>query len=138
MTTGKQPNRGFTLIELMIVIAVISILAAIAFPSYQSHVQKTRQTEMKGLLSGFATALENYRAQNFSYEDAGTALTPPTNLYYTVTLNVDADFRGYTLLATPKAGQTGTGAMAINETGQNCLLKTNDTSCTPGTDPSWN
>lgn len=137
MNTVKQSSQGFTLIELMIVVAIISVIAAVAFPSYKDHVQRTRQAEMQGQMSAFATTLENYRSQNFSYEDADTTLTAPSNDYYTVTLNVDADFRGYTLVAAAKGSQKGGGAMAINEAGETCHLKTNDTSCTLGTDPAW-
>lgn len=135
MNTGIKSPQGFTLIELMITVAIIAILAAVAYPSYQSHVQKTRQTEMKGTLTDFATTLENYRSQNFSYENAGTALTTPSNDFYTVTLKVDADTRGYLLLAAPKGSQSGTGALGMNETGETCLNKSSDTSCTPGTNP---
>ena len=135
MNSDKKRQQGFTLIELMIVVAIIAIIAAVAYPSYQSHVQRTRQAEMQGALTDFATTLESYRSQNFSYEDAGTTLTTPSNAVYDVTLSVDGDNRGYLLLAKPKGSQAGMGAMGMNEAGQTCLNKASDTSCTPGTDP---
>ncbi len=135
MKTGKQSAQGFTLVELMIVVGIIGILGTIAYPSYVDYVQNARQSDMQGVLIDFASDLEGYRSQNFSYKDANTTLTTPTNDFYTINLSVDADNRGYTLLAKPKGGQTGTGAMGINEAGQTCLNKSNDTTCTPGTNP---
>ena len=135
MKTGKQSAQGFTLIELMVVVGIIGILGAIAYPSYVKYVQNARQSDMQGILIDFASDLEGYRAQHFSYENADTNLTTPTNEFYNLSLSVDSDNRGYTLLAKPKGGQTGTGAMAVNEAGQTCLDKSNDNTCSPGTNP---
>lgn len=133
----KQYSSGFTLIELMIVVAIVAIIAAFAYPSYTRQVQSTRQNAAQGEMMSYATTLENYRAQNFSYAGAEGATTAPTVDSYTIVLNVDGDNRGYVMLARPTGGQAGTGALGLNERGQNCLLATNDTSCVPGTDPAW-
>jgi type IV pilus assembly protein PilE len=51
-------NKGFTLIEVMIVVAIVGILAAVAYPSYQDHVRKSRRAEAQSALMGLAAAME--------------------------------------------------------------------------------
>jgi len=60
----KQAQRGFTLIELMIVIAIIGILAAIAIPAYQNYTIRSQVTEGLSLADGWKTAISEYYAQN--------------------------------------------------------------------------
>lgn len=54
----KNVQKGFTLIELMIVVAIIGILAAVAIPSYQNYTKKARFTEVVSLTGGYKTAIE--------------------------------------------------------------------------------
>ncbi len=65
--------RGYTLIELMIVVAVIGILAAISYPSYIEQVQSSRRSDANGALMGLAAALERRFTTNGNYCDAGGA-----------------------------------------------------------------
>lgn len=69
----RRTQPGFSLIELMIVIAVIGVLAAIALPNYQSYMMRTACEDAKGVLAGAANSMERYRAQNNSYTGANLA-----------------------------------------------------------------
>jgi type IV pilus assembly protein PilE len=74
---GSIQTKGFTLIELMIAVAVVGILASIAYPSYTDHVRRTRRADAQGALMGLANAMERYFTQNSTYCDAAGAGTPP-------------------------------------------------------------
>ena len=63
----KKRNDGFTLIELMIVVAIIGILAAIAIPNFLNYQCKSKQSEAKQALKAYATGVETYMAENDIY-----------------------------------------------------------------------
>ncbi len=69
-THRAKPHQGFTLIELMIVVAIIGVLAAIAYPSYQQYVDRNDCETAKGTLLTSANALERRRAETGSYAGA--------------------------------------------------------------------
>ncbi len=71
-------NRGFSLIELMIVVAIVAVLAAIAYPSYQQYVRRTAIADAELSLNGLAQALERHRAQNGTYAGAADGAGVPT------------------------------------------------------------
>ena len=70
----RKSTTGFTLIELMITVAVVGILAAIAYPSYMDHIRKTRRAEAKSLLTSTAAREEQYFLDNKTYTSSMTAL----------------------------------------------------------------
>ncbi|MHB0774320.1 pilin [Halomonas sp. WWR20] len=65
-------QSGFTLIELMIVVAIIGILAAIAIPQYQNYVARSQVTEAINLMGGIKTGVEEYVAQTGAFPDGST------------------------------------------------------------------
>lgn len=119
-------NRGFTLIELMIVVAVIGILSAIAYPSYQEHVRKTNRADAQATLMELSHFMERFYSANGKYltsANAGPTLpfttTPKggaaTN--YNLSLSTVTAF-AYTLTA------TATGSMANDKCGNLTLTNT--------------
>ena len=80
---SRRAGAGFTLIEVMIVVAIVAILAAIAYPSYLKQIQKSRRTDAKTALLDLATREERFFTMNNAY--AGTA----ANLGYGGTFPID-------------------------------------------------
>lgn len=72
-----RSHRGFTLIELMITVAVIAILSAVAYPSYQEYVAKSRRSTTVALLQQSQQWMERFYTENFRYDknSAGTLVT---------------------------------------------------------------
>lgn len=105
----KKRHEGFTLIELMIVVVIVGILAAIAYPSYVNFIMKSRRSDALATLAQDQITLERCYAQNFSYNKACGSLptfpqTSPQG-YYTITLT-NLGTASYTLTATAKGSQT--------------------------------
>ncbi len=128
----KKKQTGFTLIELMVTVAIIGILAGIAYPSYQDSVRKSRREDAKGVLVGLANAMERRFTETYSYlGSAGTTATPAdtgtprsytvpttTATYYTITISA-ATASSYTLSAAPAGAQTddSCGTLTLTQTG---------------------
>jgi type IV pilus assembly protein PilA len=79
----KQVQKGFTLIELMIVVAIIGILAAIAIPAYQNYTIRAQVTEGLSLADGWKTGIAEFYAQNGTFPTGASTTGGPTDLIAT-------------------------------------------------------
>lgn len=141
MKTSKQ--QGFTLIELMVVVAIVGILAGIALPAYQNYVIRTKRADATAALMAATNAMERHRANNFSYATAAAGTTFSANVpsdgtaaaYYTLTLTSDATT--YTITATATGVQAdalgSAETLSINEQGvKSWTLDGTTKTCWPG------
>ncbi len=126
-----QRITGFTLIELMIVVAIIGILAIIAIPSYQEYVRKSRRADAAVAISKTQQAQERYRANQTSYSDdfgsselnlvstATAAKMNSENGYYELEIASESP-TGYIVTATALGSQTAdTGCTSLTLTVEN-------------------
>lgn len=103
-------SKGFTLIELMIVVAVVAILAAIALPSYQEQIRKSRRAQARSDLAEIAQGLERSFTVNRGYDKYDLPFTQSPREaaadagYYKLSLEKTATT--YTVTATPENSQT--------------------------------
>ena len=138
----SKHSHGFTLIELMIVVAIIGVLAAIAYPSYQGYVERTNRADMMSELHNIASEIESRKLAQGSYSTISTAVMSDFDnksypaqgtALYTVTVTPDPLTANWTITATPVTGSrmAGDGNITLNHQG----LKCRDTSC--GMDKEW-
>ncbi len=122
-------SAGFTLIELMIVLAIVAILTAIAYPSYTRYVTRTHRVAAEGCLSEYANFMERYYTTNLTY--TGAVLPPgldcasvqQTGFHYTYDFpSGAASVSSYTVEAKPINAQltrdTQCGTLSLDQTGK--------------------
>ncbi|MCC4587445.1 type IV pilin protein [Xanthomonas sp. NCPPB 1067] len=129
-------GNGFTLIELMIVVAVVGILAAVAYPSYAEHIRKSRRAQAKADLVEYAQLAErshttNNTYANYRFANGSTTTQSPREggaAQYTVTFAGNQST--FTLTAAPQGAQAKDvcGTMTLNQAG----VKTPSASAAPG------
>lgn len=113
----RRTNRGFTLIEILIVVAIIGIIITIGYPSLTEYVNKGRRAEVAGLLSEQAQILERFYSKEGRYKDA-TGLSAG-NEFYTIDKAQVAD-QAFTLTAVRRPGK----AMAADKCGDFTITNT--------------
>jgi type IV pilus assembly protein PilE len=156
--------KGFTLFELMVVVAIIGILAALSYPSYQSSIIRSQRADMRAALQQITQSLERYRNQMLTY----APLPPDTDsnflskkyifgsntypvlsgdrrvsdqIQYDLSIQTINNGAGYLLSATPRIGsrQAGDGVLVIDHLGKTCwagkvVNGLKDTACTSTND----
>lgn len=147
--TGPGPSSGFSLIELMIVVVIVGILAAIAYPSYVDYVRDSRRATAEGDLLEDAQFLERHHTATMAYnkDSDGNTLSASdvTNLlpitaspqdgtaFYDISVkSIAADT--YTLQAAPKGDQTKgpCGTLTLDQAGQWTHSRGTDDECRGG------
>ncbi|TVO51210.1 MULTISPECIES: type IV pilin protein [Denitromonas] len=130
----RHEHRGFTLIEVMIVVAIIGILAAIAYPNYTQYVLRSKRNDCAGALVGMAAAMERRFSTNQSYLGLATGggdTGAPAAAFYPAQCPIDGGAATYnltiaaatqttfTLNAAPTGSQAGDtcGTLSLTETG---------------------
>ena len=85
--TSVRPQAGFTLIELMIAVAILGILSAIAYPSYTDYLLRGKLIEATNNLTTMRVRMEQYYQDNRTYLDASTSILSPCNATNLIALN---------------------------------------------------
>lgn len=124
----KNNNHGFTLIELMIVVSIIGILSAIAYPNYTKYVQESKRTDATVAIMTAAQAQEKFYSQNLRYAHSQVALgigASSENDLYTITISgLEAD--GTTVCT---SSSTSCTSYTITATAKSGTSQYNDTQC---------
>jgi type IV pilus assembly protein PilE len=146
-TASLRPQRGFTLIELMIAVAIVGILAAVAVPQYKDYVRRGSLPEAFSQLADYRVKMEQYYQDNRNYGtttcvDAASApawgtFAPTGATKFSYACALTSSGQGYTLTATGATGkvsaghvytinqantQTTTSFKGLTVTGKNCWL----------------
>lgn len=141
-------QKGFSLVELMIVIAIIGVLVAIAVPSYESYRIKVNRGDMKTEMMRISQDLQRYQMANKTFKGASLSTvgyTASPTVYpksdtalYTLELTVATTNREWQLKATPiaTAKQKGNGALCLNSKGEKSWTKGVET-CALSSSSTW-
>lgn len=122
-SVATHRSSGFTLIELMVAVAIVGILAGIAYPSYMEHVRKGNRAAAQAFMMEAAGAQQRYLMNNRSYAadlaTLGYSLPSDVSGKYTASFSVTSSPPAFTLTLTPVGGsvQAGDGSLCLANTG---------------------
>jgi len=147
-TTVRRRTAGFTLIELMITVAIVAILATVGYPSYTDYVRRGRLAEATGTLTATRVRLEQYYQDNRNYGStaSGCGVTMPTGDYFTYSCNwggggtaqsflltatgkSSASMSGYTFTVDQDNAQRTTAFVGAGSLPANCWLRRKGDTC---------
>lgn len=136
-------QKGFSMIELVIVVAIIGVIAAIAVPAYNGYVKRTNRTAVQAEMMRISQDLQRYQVANRNSFNGATlasanakASFPDGKSHYRLALNIANQGRAWTLTATPASPQqNGDGSVVLNHRGEKCWTKGRN--CTPSATTKW-
>jgi len=133
----RRNNRGFTLIEVMVVVVILAILAAIALPSYANYVVRSKIRTAQADLRALSAALENHRQRTLLYPVAAPADTAAVKAAFPAWnpaaksvdfgFSANSDANGYTLTASGASGKLSGCTLTLTQDGT-----TGDAGCLAG------
>ena len=111
--------KGYSLIELMVVVAIIGVLAAIAYPSYIDYIYRSRRIDAQSIILNIQLLQEKYRVNHPTYGALANLGSIPSSDYYTFAVS-GTSATAYTITANAKSGtsqanDTGCTTMAIDQ-----------------------
>ncbi|MBA2674040.1 type IV pilin protein [Ramlibacter sp.] len=125
----RWSNRGFTLIELMIVVGIVAILASVAFPGYKQHVVKGNRRAAQAQMMEIANREQQYLLANRSFasktalEGTGYGLPAEVSRWYTYDIATATNPPAYTITFTATTSQSSDGDLSLNsEGGKACSI----------------
>ena len=147
LAAPSHKERGFTLIEMMLVVAIVAVLAGIAYPNYLEYTTKSRRSDATSMLMQIAAKQEKYfldnRAYasdltNLGYANTGTALDPVVseNEYYEIVINRPNAYN-FDLTAEPQNTQVGDKKCAKIMLDNEGTKSAEDDSAADTTDTCW-
>ncbi len=128
-----RTNAGFSMLELLIVLAIVGILAAIAYPNYTSYVQKTKRSDAHLALYAAVQAMERCKSTRYTYSGCTLASSTSPEQHYDLALSPAPTATNFVIVATAKGEQVSDKDCTSLSIDQRGTLTS-----TPGTVDCWN